>query len=156
MIQLLIPLIALLTIVWFVGAYKNGTPEKRKRLVFGFLFLVLLSGVLFLTLTGRLHFVAAIVTALLPFVKKLLPFIRYIPVLRRFAKKQQEGSGQGAAASAEMTRAQAYEVLGLKFGATREEVIDAHRKLMQKCHPDRGGNDYLAAQLNQAKDTLLS
>ena len=156
MIQLLIPLIALLTIAWFFGAYRSGTPEKRKRLVFGFLFLVLLCGVLYLTLTGRLHFIAAIVTALLPFVKKLLPFIRYIPLLRRFVKKQPEDSGQGGATSAKMSRAQAYEVLGLKFGATREEVIDAHRKLMQKCHPDRGGNDYLASQLNQAKDTLLS
>ena len=38
---------------------------------------------------------------------------------------------------------------------TKGDVIQAHRKLIQKLHPDRGGNDYLAARINQAKDTLL-
>ena len=163
MIQLLLALSVLLTIVWFFGAYKRGTPAVRRRLVAGFFFVVLLGAVLFLTVTGRLHFIAAIVTALLPFVKKLLPFLRYVPVLRRFVKLKKndaqteaETEGQKAAGAAPMTKSQALDVLGLKSGASEEEIISAHRALMQKVHPDRGGSDYLAAQLNQAKDTLLS
>ena len=54
-----------------------------------------------------------------------------------------------------MTVAKAREILGVKSGASREEIIKAHKRMMQKVHPDRGGTDYLAAQLNQAKDTLL-
>lgn len=54
-----------------------------------------------------------------------------------------------------MTAAEAYEVLGLKQGASKSDIIEAHRKLIQKNHPDHGGSDYLAAKINTAKKTLL-
>jgi hypothetical protein len=66
---------------------------------------------------------------------------------------RQPQSGTGSAHS--MGRAEALAVLGLQDGATAEEIVAAHRKLIQKLHPDRGGNDYLAAQVNRAKDILL-
>ena len=46
-------------------------------------------------------------------------------------------------------------MLGLAEDASADDIVAAHRKLMQKLHPDRGGNDYLASKINQAKDFLL-
>jgi hypothetical protein len=54
-----------------------------------------------------------------------------------------------------MSRREAYEVLGLREGATPAEIIRAHRMLMKKFHPDHGGSTALAARVNQAKDVLM-
>jgi hypothetical protein len=54
-----------------------------------------------------------------------------------------------------MDRTEALEVLGLGTQPTREEILAAHRRLIQKLHPDRGGSTYLAQQLNEAKRRLL-
>ena len=52
--------------------------------------------------------------------------------------------------------AEAWQILGLEEGASKEDIIKAHKRLIQKLHPDRGGNDYLAAKINAAKDTLIN
>ena len=69
---------------------------------------------------------------------------------------QDSGQHSGASDSSGMTFIEAYAVLGLENNATEEQIIAAHRKLMLKLHPDKGGNNYLATKINQAKDLLVS
>ncbi|HET6184311.1 MAG TPA: DnaJ domain-containing protein [Acetobacteraceae bacterium] len=56
---------------------------------------------------------------------------------------------------AAMSREEAYEVLGLRPGASAAEIREAHRRLMRAAHPDSGGSDWLASRINAARDTLL-
>jgi hypothetical protein len=68
---------------------------------------------------------------------------------------RQQGDEIQIADESVMTRALALEILGLDESASAEQISKAHRTLMQKMHPDRGGTDYLAKKINIAKDFLM-
>jgi curved DNA-binding protein CbpA len=54
-----------------------------------------------------------------------------------------------------MSHEEAKLILGLEDQFEKKDVELAYKRLIQKLHPDRGGNDYLAARVNLARDTLI-
>jgi DnaJ domain len=80
---------------------------------------------------------------------------RRFPAWRQDAQGNRTGGQGRTAATGKMTDEEAYQILGLQPGATRDDISRSHRTLMKKLHPDQGGSTYLAARVNEAKDTLL-
>jgi hypothetical protein len=80
---------------------------------------------------------------------------RRFPAWRQNAQGDAAGRQHGPASSGKMTDEEAYQILGLKPGAGRDQIGQAHRALMKKLHPDQGGSTYLAARVNEAKEVLL-
>ena len=80
---------------------------------------------------------------------------RRFPAWRQNAQGDAAGGQRRATPSGKMTDEEAYQILGLEPGAGRDDISRAHRGLMKKLHPDQGGSTYLAARVNEAKDTLL-
>jgi len=67
----------------------------------------------------------------------------------------EDGGGRITPPAKSMTHAEALSVLGISADATVGDVKAAHKKLIAQIHPDKGGTDYLAAKINEARDLLL-
>lgn len=145
-------------------------PKPKRDLYQKILIITGVTGLLvILAITGHLAWLTAMLGVIAAFVMRNLPvLVRYAPYLQRFwhtfrASKNHSGAEsepfnrqyRPKQSGASMSVAEAYKILGLESNASKQEIILAHKKLMQKMHPDRGGSDYLAAQINLAKDVLL-
>ncbi len=138
---------------WFARAKVDDAKRAVKMAIF-FIFLALL---VFLAVTGKLNWLFAAAVAAYPIIRKIWGGWRIFRWLKG-AKQSQQNNAEGAPTKPNrsgMTFQNAYATLKLEPGASREQIITAHRKLMSHAHPDRGGSDQQAQQLNAAKEFLI-
>jgi len=227
----LVVLLAIIIGLWYWWTYQRRLPNnKRRPFLWKSAFWLVLGTAVYLVLSGRMHWLGAVIAAIIPVAKALFIWgSRALPLLRMagrfkstpsqfrtqsllvtinfangqisgeiltgdFAGKQlselssdelqalmeqlkntdresyillqayllRSGSSNYQSSDSyqpnnytELSENEAYEVLGLPTTASKDEVIKAHKRLMQRLHPDRGGSDYLAAKINAAKDKLI-
>ena len=63
-------------------------------------------------------------------------------------------AGKGGGFEATMTRREAAQILGIRETSSKQQIKDAHRKIMMLNHPDRGGSPFIASKINEASETL--
>ncbi len=146
--------VALLAGVLLAGRwFATADPKVLAKVLKRSFVVIVIAGIVFLAATGRLAWVIAAVPVLITWLVRLRVAHR---VFRGFgAAPGGAGKRAGGGTPGAMSVEEAWRVLGLEPGASRDEIKKTHRRLIAGLHPDRGGSDYLAAKINQAKDVLL-
>ncbi len=132
--------------------------EKRKDFVMKVALWGSAAIVVLLVVGGRAHWLMGVLAALIAVAGRAMQLAQFVPIFKNLFGDGQVGGSKGQHAASQnkvMTRKDAAQILGVDENASPEEVRLAHKKLMQKIHPDRGGTDALAAQINNAKEILI-
>jgi hypothetical protein len=157
LIYSLLVVVVIGAIIYWTKRWRKLPEAERKRFAKQSLLWLTAIVVFGLVVTGRAHWLMGVLAALLALASRVMQVVQYIPILKKLFGDAHaaDNSGSGSASGPEMTRQEAAELLGIDINASPEEVRMAHKRLMQKIHPDRGGSDALAKQINMAKDLLL-
>ena len=87
---------------------------------------------------------------------KIILLFRLLNYLRSTGRYSYFGQNQARPPS-DLSIVEAYKILGLKKGCTKDEVIKATNSLQKKIHPDVGNqnSEYLSKLVNSSKDLIL-
>ena len=130
----------------------NRAPTHGKPFLLRAGVVVILLLAIGLVLSGLWPVAMSLLGGLVVYGKPVLRALGIWQTIKRFSPKNKDSN---TAATILMDKPQARQILDVDDNASHEEIISAHKRLMAKNHPDKGGSTYIASQINQAKDVLL-
>lgn len=133
---------------WWANA-KTGSAKRS--LMWGIIGICVLLALVLLA-TGKA--LLAVVPAGYAMLRMFGPMVAS-KLLKNFKMGQNGFGGPPKSGQSTLTRDEALEVLGLESSADETQINEAFRRLMAQLHPDKGGSDWMAAKLNEARKTLL-
>ncbi|MBE8717744.1 J domain-containing protein [Cellvibrio polysaccharolyticus] len=163
MIQSILLILLVIGAITGIRWFKQQPQAARRKVMLRSLAGAAIFLLITLAVTGRMHWLFAVIGALIPFMRGALGLgIQLLPLwLRRKSGQNTTGNNQPPARQPlDLSIDEAMQTLGLEGdlnsgNITVTMVNDAHRRLIQKVHPDRGGNDFLASRVNRARDVLI-
>ena len=158
---IIIFVITFLLLSWFVKANSKKVAKGVRNLI---IILSLLIAVI-LAVGGRILFSLPLFFLALSALKikgltafQIWQIWRLLNYLRSTGRYSHFGQNNQARPSSNLSTDEAYKILGIKKGCTKQEIIKAANSLQKKIHPDVNPNsntERLSQIVNEAKETIL-
>ena len=158
---IIIFIIIFVLLSWFTRTSTKKIAKGVRGLIF-FLSIIL---AIFFVIVGRFLFSLPLLLLAMSVLKikgltaiQIFQLWRLLQYLRNSGRFSYYGQSQQAKPSSSLSVDEAYKILGLKKGCTKEELIKAANGLQKKIHPDVNPNsntERLSQIVNEAKETIL-
>ena len=158
---IIIFILVFLLLSWF-------TKTSSKKIAKGTRLVIFILSIIFATLfviAGRFLFSLPLLLLAMSVLKikgltaiQIFQLWRLLQYLRNSGRFSYYGQSNQARSSSNLSLEEAYKILGLKKGCTKEELIKAANGLQKKIHPDVNPNsntERLSQIVNEAKETIL-
>ena len=150
-----------LVLNWFARTSSKKIAKSIRYIIIAFS--LVLAAIFFLV--GRYAFSIPVLFLLIPLLKlkgltffQLFQLFRLLKYLRQTGRFSYTSGINYSKSSSNITLDDAYNILGLKKGCSREEVLSKYKKIMQKLHPDSNqdiNTTKLAQIVSEAKETII-
>ena len=161
LVGIIIFILIFFVLSWFAKANSKKITKGVRSII---LILSVILAIVFL-IGGRLLFSLPLLLLALSILKikgltaiQIFQLWRLINYLRSSGRFSYYGYANQARPSSNLSLDEAYKILGIKKGCTKEEVIKATNNLQKKIHPDvdvNANTERLSQLVNEAKETIL-
>ncbi len=146
---------------WFASTSSRKIAKSIRYIII--VLSLVLAAIFFLV--GRYAFSIPVLFLLIPLLKlkgltffQLFQLFRLLNYLRQTGRFSYTSGANYSKSSSNMTVDDAYNILGLKKGCSKKEILSKYKRIMQKLHPDSNqdiNTTKLAQIVSEAKETVI-